>query len=39
MKVITDDGHYHTKGILKILNAKWQLLGELNNKRAINTAL
>lgn len=39
MKIITDDSHYHTEDILKILSAKWQLLGELNNKRAINTAL
>lgn len=39
MKIITDDRHYHTKDILKILNAKWQLFGELNNKRAKHSLL
>lgn len=34
MRTITDDSHCHTKDILKILYAKWQLLRELNNKRA-----
>lgn len=39
MRTITDDSHYHTKDILKIFNAKWQLLGELNNKGAKHSFL